>query len=133
MVLDEQLGHAAEHQTSHHAHGGRAGAEALACLDLVVILQRFYTDSLQPVASLLLQLGQFHVSSHQGQKVGHLLDLCQVLVPHPIEVFRKRRKGVVGRPGHRHTALKTVGIVGDDAVERVGRATHRVTVNSFIY
>ena len=66
VALDELLGHAAEHQTGRHAHRRGAGAEALARLGLVVVLQRLDADSLQPLAASLLQLRQFHVATHQG-------------------------------------------------------------------
>ena len=57
VVVDEPLGHAAEHQAGHHAHGRGAGAEALARQRLVVVLDALQSDLLQPLASPLLQQG----------------------------------------------------------------------------
>ena len=91
VALDELLGHTTEHQTGHHAHRRGAGAEALARLGLVVVLQRLDADSFQPVASPLLQLGQFHVAFHQGQQVGHLLNFRLVLLRQTVGALRERR------------------------------------------
>lgn len=68
------LCHFAEHDASHHSHGGRTDTESLTGFHHIVILHGLHSYLLQPITAFLFQFRQFHFATHQRQKMGYHLD-----------------------------------------------------------
>ena len=124
MLLNQRFQNLAEHDAGHHSHGGWTDTETLAGFHLVVIFHRFQSYLFQPFPTLILQLGQNHLTGQQRQKMSYLNNAVALAFVHNIHVVRKWSEGIIGRFCHDDTALEAIRIIAYHSIERIRRSTH---------
>ena len=124
MLLNQRFQNLAEHDAGHHSHRGWTDTETLAGFHLVVIFHRFQSDLFQPFPTLILQLGQNHLTGQQRQKMSNLNDAVALTFVHYIHVVRKWSEGIIGCFCHDDTALETIRIIAYHSIERIRRSAH---------
>ena len=124
MLLNQLLCHFAEHDASHHSHGGRTDTESLTGFHHIIILHGLHSYLLQPITAFLFQFRQFHLATHQRQKMGYHLNTLFLTLSQHMKIVGERREGIIRCSSHDNTALETIRIIADHSVKCIRRSAH---------